>query len=116
MINKRQRGSEYEELAAKYLISKGYRILERNYSDRAGEIDIIASKDGMLIFCEVKYRGGTGYGSALEAARQCTIMHIMAARRGYSADLMLLRLTVMRLNILRMHLNMCEIGMETGYE
>lgn len=48
-------GKMGEDMACKYLINKGYRILKRNYRDRIDEIDIIArSPDGTLIFCEVK--------------------------------------------------------------
>jgi putative endonuclease len=44
-----------EEIACKYLINKRYRILQRNYREKFGEIDIIGkSSDGTLIFIEVK--------------------------------------------------------------
>ena len=40
-MNKRQTGSRYEETAAAFLTSKGYRVLERNFRCRQGEIDLI---------------------------------------------------------------------------
>ena len=44
-----------EELAAKYLIANGFLVIERNFKEeRIGEIDIIAAKDGILHFIEVK--------------------------------------------------------------
>lgn len=43
-----------EEIACKYLISKGFRVLERNYTKKWGEIDIIASRDRKTYFIEVK--------------------------------------------------------------
>ena len=49
-----QKGHEGEDKAASYLESKGYTIEERNFRTRGGEIDIIASKDDMLVFVEVK--------------------------------------------------------------
>lgn len=65
--NKRQTGTNYEQAAGFYLEQMGYEILEYNYRCCFGEIDIIA-KDGIyLVFCEVKYRSGTGKGSPLEA-------------------------------------------------
>ncbi len=56
MKNSYQIGLEMENLAARYLEYKGYRVLERRYKSRLGEIDLIAQKQNMLIFAEVKYR------------------------------------------------------------
>jgi putative endonuclease len=47
-------GDEGEDLAADFLLERGYAILERNYRQRFAEIDLIAIKDGVLAFCEVK--------------------------------------------------------------
>ena len=57
-------------MAASYLKDAGYQILARNYRVASGEIDLIVSKDGYLIFVEVKYRSNSRYGSpeAAEAA------------------------------------------------
>lgn len=49
-------GKTGEEIAAKYLLKKGYAILERNYRFGKKEIDIICRKDGEIIFVEVKTR------------------------------------------------------------
>src|SRR3990167_6199241 len=51
---KRKIGDIGEGVTSKYLISKGYVILERNYWKPWGEIDIIVEKDRILIFVEVK--------------------------------------------------------------
>lgn len=66
-LNKRKIGTEYEEIAAKYLMDHGYRILERNYRNRYGEIDIIAEKTNVIIYIEIKYRSSNKYGDPLEA-------------------------------------------------
>jgi len=66
-LNKRKIGGEAEEVAAKYLESKGYKIVEKNYNCSFGEIDIIARKDGFFIFIEVKYRRDLSYGYPVEA-------------------------------------------------
>ena len=50
----RGRGARGEETAAAWLASQGYRILERNFRCRAGEIDIVAERDGAVAFVEVK--------------------------------------------------------------
>ena len=66
--NKRLTGSHYEEIAARYLSERGYRIIEAGYRTRAGEIDLIALDDqGTLVFIEVKYRRGSDPKAALEA-------------------------------------------------
>lgn len=51
-----------EELAAAHLAAKGYRILERNFANRFGEIDIIARDGEKLVFVEVKCKAGPLYG------------------------------------------------------
>jgi putative endonuclease len=56
-----------ERLAAEYLISLGYEILERNWRCRIGEIDLIARDRDRWVFVEVKTRNGAGYGSGFEA-------------------------------------------------
>lgn len=55
-----------ENLAAVYLTNKGYTILSCNYRTRFGEIDLIASKRGYLIFAEVKLRKDSGFVHARE--------------------------------------------------
>lgn len=50
-------GKKAESLAALYLRLHGYRILDRNYHSRFGEIDIIAKKSSTVVFAEVKARG-----------------------------------------------------------
>ena len=53
---KRKFGDIGEKIAAKHLEKKGYTIIGLNYKKSWGEIDLIARKDGELIFCEVKTR------------------------------------------------------------
>ncbi|MGH2875737.1 MAG: YraN family protein [Solirubrobacteraceae bacterium] len=53
-------GPAGERLAAEHLLRLGYEILERNYRTRWGELDIVASRDGTLAFCEVKTRRAGG--------------------------------------------------------
>lgn len=61
-------GSAGEQLAAEHLERLGYRILERNYRTRWGELDIVAFDGRTLAFCEVKSRRAGGRaGSPLEA-------------------------------------------------
>jgi putative endonuclease len=60
-------GVQGEEIAARYLLSKKYEIVQRNYRCRYGEIDIIARKKNVLVFVEVKTRRNYAFGSPLEA-------------------------------------------------
>lgn len=55
-------GKKGEELAASYLREKGYEILSRNYRFKKSEVDIICSKNDLLIFVEVKTRSSLKYG------------------------------------------------------
>ena len=66
-MNKRSIGTEYEELAQKYLRENGYEIVETNFRNRRGEIDIIAKDTEYLCFIEVKYRRDRRCGDPLEA-------------------------------------------------
>jgi putative endonuclease len=59
----RAKGDLAEEKASLYLCDNGYQIVERNFYSRFGEIDIIASKDSILHFVEVK--SGLDYESAI---------------------------------------------------
>ena len=65
--NNRAVGTAYEQIAGRFLEKKGFQILEYNYRCRAGEIDLIARDREYLVFCEVKYRAGTGKGYPAEA-------------------------------------------------
>ena len=64
MLNKRQQfGKDSESLAARHLKKNGYKILEQNYRNKLGEIDIIAKEKGTLVFVEVKARKTHVFGS-----------------------------------------------------
>ncbi len=66
-MNKRSIGSEKEMLAAEFLKSGGYQILEMNYRCRQGELDIVARRGDLLVIAEVKYRAGSACGDPAEA-------------------------------------------------
>ncbi|MCL6447760.1 MAG: YraN family protein [Armatimonadetes bacterium] len=59
-----------EELAASYLQKKGYRLLERNYRCRLGEIDIVALDGDVLVFIEVRCRTSSRFGFPQESIRR----------------------------------------------
>jgi putative endonuclease len=66
-LGNKELGLEGEKMACAFLRHRGYRILERNYRCPFGEVDIIASRGGSLVFCEVKARSGGDMDAALEA-------------------------------------------------
>lgn len=61
-----QIGATAEDRAAAYLEAHGYRIVERNFRTRMGELDIVARDRDVLVFVEVRSRRTAEYGSALE--------------------------------------------------
>lgn len=59
---RKETGRAGENAAAHYLTEKGYTILERNWSTRLGELDIIASEKEQIIFVEVRTTSGVRFG------------------------------------------------------
>jgi putative endonuclease len=60
-------GARGEELVAGWYRAQGYRVLDRNWRCRAGELDIVAGRDGLVVFCEVKTRSSVAFGLPAEA-------------------------------------------------
>ena len=60
-------GARGEELAVAWYSGRGYTVLGRNWRCREGELDLVVSRDGCVVFCEVKTRTGTGFGLPAEA-------------------------------------------------
>ncbi|MGN1145468.1 MAG: YraN family protein [Acetatifactor sp.] len=78
-LNNRQTGADREKQAADYLSGHGMKIVERNFRNRQGEIDIIGYHEGYLVFVEVKYRKSQAKGAALAAVnmrKQCQICKV----------------------------------------
>ena len=67
MRGTRGTGQDWEDAAERLLRREGYRILERNYRTRVGEIDFIALDGDVLCFIEVKGRRALGFGYPEEA-------------------------------------------------
>lgn len=60
-------GRSAEQFAAEYLAKKGYKVLDKNWRTRFCEIDIVAKKNNIIHFVEVKFRRNNRHGSGLEA-------------------------------------------------
>lgn len=59
-------GRHAEQVAAKYLEARGYRVHSLNWRTRWCEIDIVATKDSVVYFVEVKYRRTDAFGGGLD--------------------------------------------------
>ena len=67
MSKHNETGVKGEQIAQNFLINKGYTILHRNWCFGKMEVDIIAEKDGVLVFTEVKARKNYHFGFPEEA-------------------------------------------------
>ena len=76
-------GSKGEEMACRFLIEKGYDILEKNYRNGRFEIDIIAEIDDTLVFFEVKTAYSRMFGNPLTWVTKRKIRHIYYAALAY---------------------------------
>ena len=72
-----------EDEAEKYLKQKGYKILERNFSCKRGEIDIIALDKDEIVFVEIKARKSLKYGLPSEAVTKYKLKHIYKTAEYY---------------------------------
>jgi putative endonuclease len=64
---RRALGNAGEDAVARWYADAGYRLLDRNWRCREGELDVVVARDSVLVFCEVKTRRGTGFGVPAEA-------------------------------------------------
>jgi len=85
-MNTRTLGAFGEEEAVRCLRRKGYRIVQRNYRCRFGEIDIIARKRNILAFVEVKLRKDRRFAEAREFVTRQKQQRILASAQLYLAS------------------------------
>ena len=78
-MSSKDTGSRAEEAARLYLEMRGFKVLEQNWRRPRVEVDIIAQKDNVVHFVEVKYRYDDGQGGGLEAI---TPTKLQQMRRG----------------------------------
>jgi putative endonuclease len=82
--NQRQRlGKLGEDLATQYLIKNHYQVIGRNFKARYGELDIIAIKDNVLVFVEVKTRIGERFGKPEEAVTPWKLREVVKTAEYY---------------------------------
>ena len=80
----RRTGDFGERVAASHLEAKGYTVLERNWSVKEGEIDIIASKPREIIFVEVRTRRRNAMVTGEESIDKRKAAHMLAAAQVYT--------------------------------
>lgn len=85
-MNNIELGRFGERMAVQYLEDNGYTIVQQNYRCRAGEIDIIAGKQNILSFIEVKTRRSFEYGRPCESVADNKKKHIKSAALNYLRD------------------------------
>lgn len=84
MFNRKSRlGNIGEDVAIKFFRKKGYKILERNFRTKKGEIDLIAERDGQLVFVEVKTRSSENFGEPVQFVNVAKQKRILAAALFY---------------------------------
>jgi putative endonuclease len=80
MTARRQRlGAAGERRVSRWYRRRGYEVLDHNWRCRDGELDLVLRKGDVVVFCEVKTRSSTRFGSPLEAvtpAKQRRIRHL----------------------------------------
>ena len=72
-----------EKIAKKFLEGKGYKVLEKNFQTRFGEIDLVAKDGGTLVFVEVKTRYTEKFGRPEESVTPAKIRKIIKAGQFY---------------------------------
>ena len=82
-MNKRNVGSDKEDLVSRFHEKNGVRVVNRNYDTDRGEIDIIGADGDYIVFFEVKYRKAGEYGSPLEAITKSKVRRIVGASKIY---------------------------------
>lgn len=86
MRHKQQLGRWGESVAATHLIADGYQIVARNWRCRYGEIDLVAQRNGVTHFVEVKTRRGTQMGSPEEAISSTKLTRMKRSALTYLSD------------------------------
>ena len=79
-------GKEGEEIAADYLRKKEYKIIENNYQTKFGEIDLIATKNNILVFVEVKLKQTEDFGTPEEMIGSSKLSQVQRMAEFYLMD------------------------------
>ncbi|HLZ87745.1 MAG TPA: YraN family protein [Puia sp.] len=86
MLSKAEVGAEGERLAAQWLTQQGFTILKRNFRHGRYEVDIIAGRNAVLHFIEVKCRRSTAYGHPEQSVSRKKLEHVLQGGAGWLAQ------------------------------
>jgi putative endonuclease len=86
MLSKAEVGSAGERLAAQWLTQQGFTILKRNFRHLRYEVDIIAGRNSILHFIEVKCRRSTTYGHPEQSVSRKKLEHVLQGGAGWLAQ------------------------------
>lgn len=76
-------GNQSEALAARYLTERGYRLREKNYRTRVGEIDLICEQGDRIVFVEVRSKRSLTFGTGAESVIRVKQMKIRRVAEQY---------------------------------
>ncbi len=85
MSTARQKGFRAEDAGLKLLRRRGYKLLDRNWGTKGGELDLVMLHGKVLVFVEVRLRTSGMAGSALESVGHHKQQHLLRAARAYVA-------------------------------
>ena len=74
-----------ERRAARWYRLRGYRILDTNAWLAGGELDVVARRGGVVVFCEVKSKAGDGFGDPLEMVTELKMRRVRRAAETWLA-------------------------------
>jgi putative endonuclease len=80
-LGRQRLGARGEDLAAAWYEEQGYEVLDRNWRCRLGELDLVVRRGRTIVFCEVKARSSTAFGTPAEAVtpvKRNRIRHLAA--------------------------------------
>ena len=86
-MDRKETGAMGEQAAADYLLEKGYELLARNWHCRWGELDLVARKEEILAFVEVKTRKPGAMVSPLEAVNRTKQYKLIRSAQAYLMEL-----------------------------